>query len=137
MIVSVPVVADEDPFIMTLNQKYNNTVEMIFNECTADAEYVKSVAERRDVGELQKSVINQMFVNITHPGNKVTGGTPTTANVLAQAILIAMIFNNPDLTAEEIYLQQFKYCTDDSIQFLTLLYENQKAIYKLQKETTK
>jgi hypothetical protein len=135
MMISVPAVADDDPFLIELDRRYDNTVEMIFNECTADAEYVKSVAERRDAGETLDATIEQMFTDITNPRNKITGGVPTTANVLGQVVLITMIFTNPNLSHEEIYLQQFKYCTDDSMQYLTMLYERAKEIYREQKAT--
>jgi len=123
-----------DRTLKELEEKYNKTKAVIVKECILDARFVARLARQRDAGVPQQGVVEWVIKSAEREEKNPTMNPPiTTADVLYQVTLVMWVYSNHKLTPEEIFDVTFKYCTDESIQFLDYVYDASKQLLKEQK----
>ena len=113
--------------ISSIERKYNNTKFAILSKCEARANYVKKITAQRNVGIPQEAVINWIMDAAKQEMKEKTMVPPlNTADVLGQIMLVAVIYNNPNITTEAIYKQEHDSCTEYYFTRLDMIYKYKK-----------
>ncbi len=117
--------------MLSPEEKYIIEKEIIINNCTLIARYVKKIAMQRDVGVPKDGVINWILNSARRETMMQTLDIPlTTVDVLNHVMLVTVIYSNPNITPDEIYEQQHNFCTKTYFEELDAIYEYEKQQLK-------
>ena len=121
-------VSASNPLIDGLDKKYNQTLLIIIESCSNDAQWVEKIAKQRDAGVPRQAVFNWVINNAE---KEIKNNKPvTTQDVLWQVSLVIWVYGNPKKSPDEIFETSNTYCVDDSVEFLDRVYEATKEYYE-------
>jgi len=120
-----PVASEEitEEQITVLDNAYSKARLAIAANCAIGAEFLYKVANQRDAG-VPKEGMDAWLIKEAELAIKEEIQPPLKSiNILNNLLLITLIYGNPDVSPDDVYEQQYIYCTGLYTRTLTITYD--------------
>ncbi len=109
--------------ITVLDNAYSKARLVVAARCAIGAEYARKIAIQRDVGVPYQGIVEWVIKSAERDIEEKLEPSLKTVDVLNNLLLVTLVYTNQNISADDIYEQQYIYCSGLYMRTLTLTYD--------------